>query len=150
MHNNFTLELNNAPRYVLSQEKFMKFVLTAVLLASVSTFAAEPKQPFCDKSVSVAPGEDGDILAVREIQYKSDLPFEISRKAYAANKEFFKKLGHGCLQLDEIEVLNTGKRFLVYRTNKDECDGGNTFGIIVSEQLGKQVADIQDGNINCK
>lgn len=130
----------------------MKFFIT-LLFASIlgsTSFAAEPKYSFCDNSISSAPGEDGAIDDNKLIQYTQNLPLHISQETRQANQRFFKDVRRSCLDMGKIEVLSTGENFFVYNTNQDICDGGNTFGIVVSASSHETVANINDGQIECE
>jgi hypothetical protein len=130
----------------------MKFI-PLFLLLSVTAFAA-PKLPFCDMSVleNADPSDtsSNSLYDSRDLRYTEKVRFTIPKNVYAANKSFFGKSGHSCLTMGIIELAVSGEKYLAYRTTKDECDGGNTFGIIVSKKTGKKVADISDGDIMCK
>lgn len=124
--------------------------LILCFLISASAFASNNKYPFCNLSISTAPGEDGAIENYKRIQYSQNLKINIPKETYAANKDFFKQLGHDCLTMGEIKIRGIQETFTVYNTAKDECDGGNTFGIVVSNTSHERIADIGDGFISCK
>ena len=115
-----------------------------------NAMAVKAKYSFCDSSISSAPGEEDSIDNNKDIKLNNKAPFHIPNGVYQANKKFFRSLGHDCLGLSTLEVVSTGEKFLMYTTNKDECDGGNTFGIIVSEENNREVAQVNDGLIECK
>lgn len=128
----------------------MKQVLLSCLALNSLTAFAEMKYPFCEDSISVAPSEEGAISNNKLIRYTNKIPFELPQNIYRANRAFFRSLGHDCLGMSMIEIIATGEKFYLYTTKMDECDGGNTFGIMVSEASSRTVALINDGQIECK
>lgn len=130
----------------------MKFLFALAIVSSICSisYATELKYPFCENSISSAPSEEGSIDNNKAVEYIEGLKFSLTPEVRKANAKFFKEVRSSCLDLEKIKVLSTGEMFLVYHTNKDICDGGNTFGIIVSESTHEKVAEVNDGYIECE
>jgi hypothetical protein len=53
------------------------------------------------------------------------------------------------LTLRKLKIKKTGEIFYALLTMRDECDGGNSFGALMSGDLQTVVADIGDSFISC-
>jgi hypothetical protein len=64
----------------------------------------------------------------------------------------FKLLNVGCTMkhITQTWVGVGGSKFLVATSNDDKCDGGNSYGVILAEDLSTVVAHVYDGDITCK
>lgn len=79
-------------------------------------------------------------------------PTVISEEVYRKNIDFFAFFGDeasSCLRQVRITDAKTKKSYTSYSTYSDECDGGNVFGLIISDTNLEKVADINDGEIQC-
>lgn len=77
----------------------------------------------------------------------------ITRDLFWANEEFFRQFQkpdcRGAYRTAHVVEWSTGALFTYYRTVLDECDGGNTAGIIVPYGKNKAIAEIGDSEIRC-
>ncbi len=77
----------------------------------------------------------------------------IGRDLFWANEEFFRQFQkpqcRGAYRTAHVVEWATGTLFTYYRTVLDECDGGNTVGIIVPYGKHKAIAEIGDSEIRC-
>lgn len=81
-------------------------------------------------------------------------PASISRGLFWANFEFFRDFTkyecRGAYRSANVTEIATGEVFTYYRTILDECDGGNSAGVIVPLGRHKAVAEIGDSEITCR
>lgn len=130
---------------------FIKYVTaSALLLSSVPGLAQSPTEtcPFQQESISNPPGE-GNVGDRPYFKHLENLQLEVPEAVRRANRKFFDLVPNDCLGKGMIVDTRTKKVFYYYNTIEDSCDGGNTFGIIVSEDSPRAVADIADGEIYC-
>lgn len=77
----------------------------------------------------------------------------ISRGIFWANEEFFRQFNtagcRGAYRTADVTEVATGDVYTYYRTVLDECDGGNTVGVIVPKGRHKAIAEIGDSEISC-
>lgn len=117
----------------------MKFSLIIVsLFLSVSALASTTPS-FCDS--------ENRVYVKQRIS-----PTIISEQVFRKNIDFFAFFGDeaaSCLRQDRITDAKTQKTYTSYSTFSDDCDGGNVFGLIISDTTLEKVADINDGEIQC-
>lgn len=94
-------------------------------------------------------------------ELKDDPRFEVSaeekatitRGLFWANEDFFRQFNkkgcRGAYRKADVTFLPTGESFTYYKTVLDECDGGNTVGVIVPQGRHKALAEIGDSEIRC-
>lgn len=94
-------------------------------------------------------------------EIKTDARFSVSPETqgritddlFWANEAFFRQFQkpecRGAYRTAHVVEWATGHLFTYYRTVLDECDGGNTVGIIVPYGQHKAVAEIGDSEVRC-
>ena len=118
--------------------------LVSLLLFSYSVFAACPFGGMYYYEL-----KDDPRFAV-----SPEVPGTISRALFWANYDFFKDFTkydcRGAYRTSDVTHLETVETFTYFRTIKDECDGGNSVGVIVPKGKHKAIAEISDSEIYCK
>lgn len=114
-----------------------------VLSFSVSSFAACPFDGMYIYDLKTDPR-----FAVTD-----EIQGTISRGLFWANEDFFRQFNkkgcRGAYRTAEVTELATGDAYTYYRT-VDECDGGNTVGVIVPKGRHRAIAEIGDSEIRCR
>ena len=85
--------------------------------------------------------------------------FESDSTAPAGYDEYFNPLGNELCQsitATYIQHISSSKKYVMYTTHEDYCDGGNTLGVIIDlEKYSNQkiddaiAAEVGDGEIYC-
>ena len=100
---------------------------------------------------------DGNIAELQE-----DPRFTVSEESegfiegrlYCSNRDFFEFYDgsdcHDAWVTAEVTEKSSGQKFRYYRTNKDRCDGGNTYGVFVIEGQLRAISYIRDGDLMCE
>lgn len=137
----------------------MKKILMSLLVAAALTIVAtskvasaggeSPTLSFCGKTVTMPADEPNSLENDPALIYNRTIDYVLDEDVYQANKEFFDDVPRRYLSMGSLEIKKTGDKYWIYRTVEDDCDGGNTFGIIVSEKTSQQIAEINDGDITC-
>jgi hypothetical protein len=109
------------------------------------TIAGECK--FADGSLSELQ-EDSRFTVSKEVAVVIDPPI------YSANRVFFDPYDQTeCREAwvtAEVTEKSSGQHFRYFRTNKDQCDGGNTYGIFVTNGAPHAISYIRDGDLTCE
>lgn len=115
----------------------MKTLVTAgLLLLAAPTFAAT----VCERIQS------------------DDAQFEDGRSSVTLTKEVWKTIDvlagmdyEQCKDaISQSAIIVDGKTYIQFTSHEDSCDGGNTYGSIMSEDLSAAVAHIYDGDVYCE
>lgn len=84
--------------------------------------------------------------------------FEDGRSSVVLTKEVFKSIDvlagmdyEQCKDaISQSAIVVDGKSYIQFTSHEDSCDGGNTYGSIMSEDLSTSVAHIYDGDVYCE
>ncbi|MFZ4715716.1 MAG: hypothetical protein ACOYL6_18480 [Bacteriovoracaceae bacterium] len=132
----------------------MKLLITLLAVLSLqSSMAAEKKCVFDDlKLQDLKTGLEG-FKNITKDEKKVNLPkiFDSYKKQLG---EWDKKDCKGAVLKTQFESLSDHGLYTFLFTNKDSCDGGNPYGLILgtkdqSPNKDKVIATITDGDINC-
>lgn len=122
--------------------KQLSLFLSTVLLSS-ATFAAGPFDGMYYYELKEDP----------RFNVSAESPGKISRGLFWANEEFFRQFNkkgcRGAYRTADVTEVATGDSFTYYRTVLDECDGGNSVGVVVPKGRHKAIAEIGDSEIRC-
>jgi hypothetical protein len=111
-----------------------KIILLAVILSSLNSFA----QSLCERMARGQIVEDGYVdLLNQDNWYSVDV---INALDYRECKDAIR----------QEMILFEGQHYYRFRSYEDDCDGGNTYGSIVSLDLKEIIAHIYDGDLVCE
>src|SRR5690606_19173324 len=87
-----------------------------------------------------------------------DAQFEDGRSSIVLTKEVFKSVDvlagmdyEQCKDaISQSSIIVDGKVYIQFTSHEDSCDGGNTYGSIMSEDLSTAIAHIYDGDVYCE
>lgn len=96
--------------------------------------------------------------SVCEAIQNDEAQFEDGRSSVVLTKEVWKTIDvlagmdyEQCKDaISQSAIIVDGKSYIQFTSHEDSCDGGNTYGSIMSEDLSTPVAHIYDGDVYCE
>ncbi len=132
-------------------EIYMKSLITFLLLAaSFQSFATCALDEGSLSVVSDDYDHDGIEYLYTEVEDNGKIPFPAYLFSQYDSLGYFE--AEECVDAvteSVIEDNKTGARYTAIYTIEDRCDGGNSYGLVLSEDKTKVLATINDGDFSC-
>ncbi len=138
----------------------MKIILSVLLFAGINSHASTDCLPGLSEIQNIKENsrylhsEPVDIALKKSKFNNLNFLFSDQELTKKLKQEFKKDIKRDCQNLGDFSMQKitdtvTEQAYAVYYSQKDDCDGGNSFGFVVSRETKKVVATIEDSRVTC-